>query len=117
MFGKVSPYLSKLANVSELVVIADKSEVVEKSIALVCDGIEMFVPFGDLVDIEKEKERLNKEIAQAKQEIAKSEGMLANENFVSKAPEKLVAAEREKLVKAKEKLERLIDKLNMFGES
>ncbi|MGN1097106.1 MAG: class I tRNA ligase family protein, partial [Christensenellales bacterium] len=100
MFGKVSPYFTKLANISELVVISDKSEVPEKSVALVADGIEMFVPFGDLVDMEKEKERLNKEIASVKQEIEKSSGMLKNENFVNKAPEKLVAAEREKLLKA-----------------
>ena len=40
--------------------------------------------------------------------------MLKNENFVNKAPEKLVAAEREKLLKAQEKLEKLLDKLNMF---
>ena len=114
MFGKVSPYFTKLANISELIVISDKSEVPEKSVALVADGIEMFVPFGDLVDMEKEKERLNKEIASTKQEIEKSSGMLKNENFVNKAPEKLVAAEREKLLKAQEKLEKLLDKLNMF---
>ena len=41
--------------------------------------------------------------------------MLANENFVKKAPEKLVSAEREKLEKAKDKLEKLIEKLNMFN--
>ncbi|MGN0795480.1 MAG: valine--tRNA ligase [Christensenellales bacterium] len=114
MFGKVSSYFTKLANISELVIISDKKEVPEKSIALIADGIEMFVPFGDLVDMEKEKERLNKEIATTKQEIEKSNGMLGNENFVNKAPEKLVNAEREKLAKAKEKLEKLMDKLNMF---
>ena len=114
MFGKVSSYFTKLANISELVIISDKNDVPEKSIALIADGIEMFVPFGDLVDMEKEKERLNKEIATTKQEIEKSNGMLGNENFVNKAPEKLVNAEREKLAKAKEKLEKLMDKLNMF---
>ena len=115
MFKKLTPYLIKLANVSEIQVIASKDEVNEKSIALVSDSVEMFVPFGELVDVEKEKERLGKEIDGAKAEIAKSTSMLANENFVKKAPEKLVSAEREKLEKAKDKLEKLIEKLNMFN--
>ena len=105
----------KLAKVSEISVIATKDEVNEKSIALVSDSVEMFVPFGELFDVEKEKERLGKEIDGAKAEIAKSTSMLANENFVKKAPEKLVSAEREKLEKAKDKLEKLIEKLNMFN--
>ena len=95
--------------------IASKEEVTEKCVALVSDSVEMFVPFGELVDVEKEKERLSKEIEGAKAEIAKSTSMLANENFVKKAPEKLVAAEREKLERAKDKLEKLIEKLNMFN--
>ena len=115
VFKKLTPYLIKLANVSEIQVIASKDEVNEKSIALVSDSVEMFVPFGELVDVEKEKERLGKEIDGAKAEIAKSTSMLANENFVKKAPEKLVSAEREKLEKAKDKLEKLIEKLNMFN--
>ncbi len=115
MFKKLTPYLIKLANVSEIQVIASKDEVNEKSIALVSDSVEMFVPFGELVDVEKEKERLGKEIDGAKAEIAKSTSMLANENFVKKAPEKLVSAERENLEKAKDKLEKLIEKLNMFN--
>ena len=115
MFKKLTPYLTKLANVSEICVIASKEEVTEKCVALVSDSVEMFVPFGELVDVEKEKERLGKEIEGAKAEIAKSTSMLANENFVKKAPEKLVAAEREKLERAKDKLEKLIEKLNMFN--
>ena len=60
---------------------------------------QIYVPLGELVDIEKEKARLSAEIERIDAEIARAEGKLNNESFVSKAPAKLVDAEKEKLAK------------------
>ena len=57
------------------------------------------MPLGELVDIEKEKARLTAEIERIDAEIARAEGKLNNESFVSKAPAKLVEAEHEKVKK------------------
>ena len=62
---------------------------------------------SDLVDIEKELERLNKERDNVAQQIARIEGKLSNEGFVSKAPEAVVNAERQKLADYKEHLVKL----------
>ncbi|MDE7372723.1 MAG: hypothetical protein K2N18_01530, partial [Clostridia bacterium] len=69
---------------------------------------------GDLVDTEKEKERISADIAQTQAIIDKTNALLANEAFVSRAPQKLVDNEREKLKNAIEKLEKLKDKYVMF---
>ena len=55
------------------------------------------MPFAELVDLDKEIERLTKEEEKLKKELARSEGMLSNEKFVSRAPEAKIAEEREKL--------------------
>ena len=62
---------------------------------------------GELVDSEKEKERIKKDIDSVKFEIARSEKMLANAGFVAKAPKELVEKEKEKLNLNKQMLERL----------
>ncbi|HKL94071.1 MAG TPA: valine--tRNA ligase, partial [Clostridia bacterium] len=112
--NKSKLYLEKLANINEIVVVADKNDITEKCVALVGESMEIFIPFGDLLDIEKEKERLTKEIENAENEINRNKTMLANDNFVKKAPQKLVDAEKEKLAKNEEKIEKLRDKLKMF---
>ena len=60
---------------------------------------QIYVPLGELVDLDKEKTRLTAEIERIKGEIARAEGKLANANFVNKAPAKLVEDEREKVKK------------------
>ena len=60
---------------------------------------EIYVPLGELVDIEKEKARLQTEIERIDAEIARAQGKLNNPSFVGKAPQKLVDAEREKVAK------------------
>ncbi len=73
------------------------------------------MPFAELVDIEKEIERLTKEQERLEQELARVNGMLNNEKFISKAPEAKIKEEREKLTKytqmmiqVKERLKQLL---------
>ena len=63
---------------------------------------KLYIPMGQLVDVQKEIERINKELESQKKFLASLEGKLSNEKFVSRAPEAVVAAEREKSVKTRE---------------
>ena len=77
----------------------------------------LYIPLGDLVDIEKELARLTKEQANLENEIKRTEGKLNNPGFVSKAPEALVNGEREKLKNNQQKLEALKARLQELAES
>ena len=92
-------YIEKLAGVSGIQLIEDKSVLTEKVVTQVIDGFELFVPLGELVDLSKEVERLNKELGSVNAEIARANGKLSNNGFLEKAPKQLVDAEREKLNK------------------
>lgn len=107
-------YLNKLAGVQEVFFVQDKSEVDGKVSAIVTRDAQILIHLGDLIDADKEKERINAEIAQTEIIIAKTNALLQNAGFVSKAPQKLVDNEKTKLANAKEKLEQLKDKLAMF---
>ncbi len=89
-------YIKKLAGVSEIFFISDKSELKEKVVSQVISGAELYIPLGELVDLKKEEERLNKELENVENEIARASGKLANKGFLEKAPKNLVDAEREK---------------------
>ena len=80
----------------------------EGSVAVVADGARAKIPMGELVDFEKERERLTKEREKCLAEIERVEKKLANESFVAKAPEAVVTAEREK----KEKQQAMLAKID-----
>ncbi|MBQ7237030.1 MAG: valine--tRNA ligase [Clostridia bacterium] len=92
-------YIQKLAGVENIQVVEDKSKLPEKVVAQVIDGFELFVPLGELVDLEKEIERLEKERETVENEIARANGKLSNKGFLEKAPKNLVDSERAKLDK------------------
>ena len=77
-------------------------------VEVVTHAARVFMPLAELVDFEKELSRIAKEKANAEKQLAGIEGKLKNENFVSRAPEAVVNAEREKA----EKLKALIEKLD-----
>ena len=99
--------MSKLAYAGDVEVCAEPPEDTEGMVCVVTDEARMFMPMAELVDIEKERARIQKELAKAEKDLAGQDAKLANENFVSRAPEHIVNAEREK----KEKLEALINNL------
>ena len=83
-----------LASASEAAVQADKAGIGEDAVSVVIPGATIYLPLEDLVDFEKEKERLLKEQARLEKELARSKGMLSNEKFLSKAPEAKVIEEK-----------------------
>ncbi len=94
-----SIYIEKLAGVSDIQFIEDKSSLTEKVVAQVIEGIELFIPLGELIDMDKEVERLEKELQTISSEIARASSKLSNNGFLEKAPKSLVDSERAKLNK------------------
>ena len=109
--GKNASYIMKLANVEGIKFIADKSEVTEKSVSIVASGSEIYIPLGELVDVEKELQRLEKELKTTEGEIKRSEGMLNNQGFVAKAPKQLIENEKIKLQANTEKKAKLLERI------
>ena len=92
-------YFKRMAGASELEMLEKDAQITEKTVSAVCSCGEFFIPLGELVDLEKEKKRLQKEMDNLKNEIARGQGKLNNPGFLSKAPAQLVEAEKEKLEK------------------
>lgn len=107
-FDNGKTYFEKLASVSEVEIIKDKENLPENLVSLVVKGGELFIPLLDLVDKEKELERLNKEKDKLKSEIERTQKKLSNERFVSKAPESVVHEEKAKGEKYKSMLEAIL---------
>lgn len=104
-------YIEKLAGVSKVNFITDKSEAGEKVCRAVTNEAELLIPLGELVDTEKEKARLSKELAKAESEIQRGERMLSNAGFVAKAPANLIEQEKEKLAKNKELKQKILSQI------
>jgi valyl-tRNA synthetase len=102
-------YIMKLAYAGEVSVRNEVPAESEKMVSAVTDRARMFMPMADLVDIEKERARLQKELANAEKQLQAQIGKLSNQNFVTRAPEAVVNVERDK----KAKLEALIDNLKL----
>lgn len=109
VFSSAAPFFERLASASELIVGKDFD--LGNTMQLVTDCARIFIPMGDLIDIEKELERLNKEKANCEKDIQFLNGKLSNEKFVSKAPEAVVAQEKEKLAKANERLAKILQSI------
>ena len=104
-------FFATLAYASEVFIQENKNGIADDAVSVAIPDAVIYIPFADLVDIEKEKERLLKEKAKWEAEIKRSEGMLNNERFISKAPEAKVQEERDKLEKNKQMLKQVTDRL------
>ena len=98
--------IMKLSGASNVKLVENSGAVEGKTVSAVTEVAEIYVPLGELVDIEKEKARLASEIERIDGEIARAQGKLNNPNFVSKAPKKLVDEEQEKLNKYRDMKEK-----------
>ncbi len=106
-------YICKLAYASEVSVLDAAPESTAGMVSVVTDNARLFIPMAELVDFEKERARIEKELANAEKQLAGQIGKLSNQNFVTRAPEAVVNAEREK----KAKLEALIENLKLSLEN
>jgi len=104
--------LKKLGFAEEIDLKDNKDGIPQNAISVVTDGIEVFMPFEDLVDIAAEKERLEGEKTKLEAEVMRAEKMLSNPGFVNKAPEAKINEEKAKLAKYKEMLDSVIERLN-----
>lgn len=92
-------YIKKLAGVEDITYFDNKNDIDVKVISRILDGVELYVPLGELVDTEKEIARLKAELDKVDGEIARANGKLNNKGFTDKAPKALVDAEKEKAEK------------------
>ena len=105
IFNDCAPFFVRLASASEVKVA--KEHAIDGAVQIATQSARIFLPMDDLIDKAKERERLTREKEKAEKEVMIHTNKLANENFVSKAPEKVVNDIREKLAKAKELLEKI----------
>ena len=111
IFEKGRVFFATLAYAGEVTIQAGKAGISEDAVsALITDGA-VYMPFADLVDMEKELERLRKEEERLTKELARVNGMLGNEKFLSRAPESKIAEEKEKLKKYSQMMEQVKERL------
>ena len=111
LFASHKDIYSQLISASEIDVQADKAGIPEDAVSVVIPNAVVYIPLEELVDMAKERERLEKEKAKLAKELARSNGMLNNEKFLSKAPQAKVDEEKAKLEKYKQLMEDVENRL------
>ncbi|MBE7036173.1 MAG: valine--tRNA ligase [Ruminococcaceae bacterium] len=115
VFTQGTMFFEKLASASEAVVVGSDFVAPENAVSCVVEGAQIFMPLDDLVDKEKELERLTKEKERLLSEIKRVEGKLNNQGFVAKAPAQVVEEERKKEEKYREMLAKVEESLKAFN--
>ena len=111
IFNNSLGFFGTLAYASDVKVQADKNGIPEDAVSTVIPDAVIYIPFAELVDIDKEIERLKKEEGRLQGEIKRCNGMLNNERFTSKAPQAKIDEEKAKLVKYTQMLEQVTERL------
>ncbi len=104
-------YIEKLAGGSKVEFISSRPENAQRFASVVTGAAECFIPMGELIDTDKELERLAKEKATAESEIKRASGKLNNQGFLAKAPQKLVDEEKAKLEKYNDMLNKITERI------
>ena len=107
IFREGEGFIQRLAYADSVTLLDKEPENLEGMVTITTTDAKLYIPMGQLVDIAKELERIGKELEKARKNLASLEGKLNNENFVSRAPEAVVNAEREKAAKARELIKQL----------
>ena len=110
--GKV--FFGTLGSASEVLVQRDKEGIEKDAVSAVIENAVIYIPFAELVDVEKELERLKKEETRLQGEIKRAKGMLSNEKFVAKAPEAKIEEEKAKVEKYTKMLEQVKERLSQL---
>ena len=108
---KIKISSAPLMNASEIVIQSDKEGIAEDAVSVVVTDAVVYLPLAELVDFEQEIERLKKEEAKLEKELARVNGMLGNEKFISKAPEAKINEEKAKLEKYTQMMEQVKERL------
>ena len=111
MLKESSAMIQKLGFANEIDIQENKENIPQNAMSVLADGIEVYIPFEELVDLETEKQRLQGERAKLLSEVARGEKMLSNPGFVNKAPESKINEEKAKLAKYKEMLEKVEERI------
>ena len=104
-------FIEKLAYADKIIIQKDKEGIPANAISLAVPGIEIYIPFAELVDIEEEIKRLEKEKLTYENEIKRVEKMLSNEGFVAKAPATKIEEEKNKKAKYEELLKKTEERI------
>ncbi|MFS8500328.1 MAG: valine--tRNA ligase [Caldicoprobacter sp.] len=115
IFENSKAYFEKLAWASEVVLQRDKEGIPSNAVSAVTDKAQIFMPLEDLVDFEKEMERLLKEKANLEKELARVENKLSNRNFVEKAPPAVVEEERKKKEKYQDMMAKVLSRIEALN--
>ena len=107
--GKV--FFDSLAHAAEVNIQSDKNGIADDAVSAVIPEATIYMPFSDLVDVDKEIERLTKEKKRLEGELKRSHAMLTNEKFISKAPAEKVAEEKEKLARYEDMMKKVDEEL------
>lgn len=110
--GKV--FFGTLGSASEVTVQADKSGIGEDAVSAIIPDAVIYMPFAELIDLEKEIERLRREEERLQKELSRVNGMLNNEKFISKAPAVKIEEEKGKLNKYTEMMELVKERLEQL---
>jgi len=108
-------FFQMLAYASEIILQKDKSGISDDAVTAVIPGADIYMPFADLVDVARELERLKNEEKRLTGEIARSNGMLKNEKFLSKAPAEKVEEEKGKLIKYEQMMAQVKEQIAHYG--
>ena len=114
-FVSGAPYIQRLASASEVEVVDAGYEAAPGMVTVTTHSARLLMPMAELIDLEAERARLNKELEKARKQLEAQEKKLANESFVSRAPEAVVNAERERAEKAKALIANLEGSLKELG--
>lgn len=114
IFDRSRLFFASLGYAGEVILQRDKSGIAEDAVSAVISKASIYMPFAELVDIEKEIERLIKEEERLEKELSRVRAMLNNEKFVIKAPEAKIAEERDKMDKYAQMMEQVKERLNQL---
>ena len=114
IFSDGEAFFETLAKADNVIIQADKTGIEDNAVSAIIPGAEFCIPFEQLVDVEKEIKRLEAEEIRLTKEISRCEGMLGNEKFISKAPEKKVNEEKEKLEGYKKMMQQVKERLSQL---
>lgn len=115
VFEQGAVYIAKLAYATEINMVDIAPADTSSMVTVVTKDAKIYMPLSGLIDLNKERERLTKDVAKARENLDRIEKKLQNQGFVAKAPEQVVAAEKEKADKAKALIENLKESLAQLG--